>query len=173
MAALLRFGKEFLIRSGDAQLKLPLAEAHSEVIAKQPAEMPRATTPKLRQLLLRLFLRDNRGALCLCFGMSSRNAKPDPCVAMLKALADERRWEMVRTLLAEELSVSQLGERLGMTQYNVSKHLRCLREAGIVVTERAGKEVRCAIAPAFRAELSRKKNRLDLGCCSFDFNVRR
>ena len=92
---------------------------------------------------------------------------------MLKALADERRWEMVRTLLAESLSVSELGERLDMPQPNVSKHLSLLREAGIVVTERAGKEVRCTIAPEFRAELSRSKNRLELGCCSFDFNAAR
>ena len=92
---------------------------------------------------------------------------------MLKALADEHRWEMVRTLLAEELSVSQLGVRLGMSQPSVSKHLGVLREAGIVVTERVGKEIRGRIARAFRAELSRKKNRLDLGCCSFDFNLAR
>ena len=56
--------------------------------------------------------------------MASRKAKPDPCVEMLKALADERRWEMVRTLLVETISVSQLGARLGRTQYHVSKHLR-------------------------------------------------
>ena len=92
---------------------------------------------------------------------------------MLKALADERRWEMVRTLLAESLSVSVLGARLAMPQPNVSKHLSLLRAAGIVVTERAGKEVRCSIAPEFRAELSRTKNRLDLGCCVFDFSVTR
>ncbi len=92
---------------------------------------------------------------------------------MLKALADENRWEIVRTLLAESLSVTQLGGRLGRPQPNVSKHLNILREAGIVVTERAGKEVRGSIAEAFRAELSRNKNRLDLGCCSFDFNSSR
>lgn len=80
---------------------------------------------------------------------------------------------MVRTLLAEEFSVSQLAERLGLPQPNVSKHLRILREAGIVVTERAGKEVLCRVAPAFRAELTRTKNRLDLGCCAFDFNAPR
>ena len=98
--------------------------------------------------------------------------KTDRCVAMLKALADEHRWEIVRTLLAESLSVSQLAKRLRMPQPNVSKHLRILREAGIVVTERAGKEVRGSIAVPFRAELSRKKSRLDLGCCSFDFNAK-
>lgn len=105
--------------------------------------------------------------------MAVRKAKSERCVPLLKALADERRWEMVRILLAEELNVCQLAERLGVPQPNVSKHLRILRDAGIVVTERAGKEVLSNIAPAFRAELSRTKNRLDLGCCAFDFNAPR
>ncbi len=102
--------------------------------------------------------------------MAAKKVKADRCVTMLKALADEHRWDIVRTLLTESLSVSQLGERLGMAQPSVSKHLNVLRAAGIVVTERAGKAVMGSVAPAFRAELSRNKNRLDLGCCSFDFN---
>ena len=102
--------------------------------------------------------------------MPVRKAKAEPCIPLLKALADEHRWAIVRTLLAEDRNVSELGEQLGMPQPNVSKHLRTLREAGIVVTGRAGKEVRCTIAPAFRADLRRNKNRLDLGCCAFDFN---
>lgn len=105
--------------------------------------------------------------------MATKKVKADRCVTMLKALADEHRWDIVRTLLAESLSVSQLGERLKMPQPNVSKHLNVLREAGIVVTERVGKEVRGSIADAFRAELNKNKNRLDLGCCSFDFNAAR
>jgi ArsR family transcriptional regulator len=95
------------------------------------------------------------------------------CVTMLKALADEHRWEMVRVLLDESLSVSQLGERLQMPQPNVTKHLRILRAAGLVITERVGTEVRSHIAPVFRAELNRNQNRLDLGCCAFDFNSSR
>ncbi|NBV22784.1 MAG: ArsR family transcriptional regulator [Proteobacteria bacterium] len=102
--------------------------------------------------------------------MATKKVKSDRCVTMLKALADEHRWDIVRTLLAESLSVSELGARLGMAQPNVSKHLGTLRAAGIVVTERVGKEVHGSIAPAFRAELSKNANRLDLGCCSFDFN---
>jgi DNA-binding transcriptional ArsR family regulator len=105
--------------------------------------------------------------------MAARKTKPDRCVQQLKALADEHRWEIVRTLLAEELSVSQLALRLGMSQPSVSKHLGVLRAAGIVETERFGKEVRGGIAEAFREELSRKKNRLNLGCCTFDFTLAR
>jgi len=102
--------------------------------------------------------------------MAGKKVPSDRCVSMLKALADEHRWDIVRILLTDSLSVSQLGERLGISQPNVSKHLRILKQAGIIVTERAGKEVHGSITPAFRDELSRNKNRLDLGCCSFDFN---
>jgi DNA-binding transcriptional ArsR family regulator len=102
--------------------------------------------------------------------MADGKVSPDDCVDMLKALADGHRWRMVQTLLRETLSVSELGERLDMPQYNVSKHLAILREAGIVVTERDGKTVLCSVAPAFRAQLKRNDCRLDLGCCAFDFN---
>ena len=116
---------------------------------------------------------DMDGSVCQSLRMATKKVKSDRCVTMLKALADKHRWDIVRTLLAESLSVSQLGERLKMPQPNVSKHLSVLREAGIVVTERVGKEVRGSIAEAFRAELTKNKNRLDLGCCSFDFNAAR
>jgi len=102
--------------------------------------------------------------------MAADKVSPDDCVDMLKALADEHRWRMVQTLLSETLSVGELGERLGIPQYNVSKHLAVLRESGIVVTERDGKTVQCSIAPGFRARLRSNDCRLDLGCCAFDFN---
>ena len=88
---------------------------------------------------------------------------------MLKALADQTRWRIVRELLDDTLTVGDLTERLDVTQYNVSKHLRILREAGIVEMNKAGKHVNCSIATAFRKRLFGKKRHLDLGCCSFSF----
>lgn len=126
--------------------------------------------PTLSQSVIPTFLPTARVAICLTPSMPGKKVQSDRCVSMLKALADEHRWDIVRVLLNESLSVSQLGERLGISQPNVSKHLRILKQAGIIVTERAGKEVHGRITPAFRDELSRNKNRLDLGCCSFDFN---
>ena len=86
---------------------------------------------------------------------------------MLKALADDTRWNIVRHLLKSPLTVGQLTEKLSATQYNISKHVRILREAGIVATERRGKHVECAVAEGFRKKL--KKDELDLGCCTFSF----
>ena len=104
--------------------------------------------------------------------LATKQVKADRWVTMLKALAGEHRWDLGRTLLAESLSVSQLGERLKMPLPNVSQHCATRRAAGIMVTERVGKEVRGSSAAAFQAELSRSKNRLDLGCCSFESNSR-
>ena len=91
---------------------------------------------------------------------------------MLKALADETRWKLVHELLADAATVNELTEKLGASQYNVSKHLLVLENAGIVEKERVGKNVCCKIAPDFRQQLSRNKNVLDLGCCSFRFDKR-
>jgi DNA-binding transcriptional ArsR family regulator len=89
---------------------------------------------------------------------------------MLKALADETRWRIVHELLAAPATVNELTEKLGASQYNVSRHLSVLEDAGIVEKNRDGKHVRCQIAPDFRQQLSRNKNVLDLGCCSFRFD---
>jgi len=89
---------------------------------------------------------------------------------MLKALADETRWQIVHELLAAPATVNELTDRIGASQYNVSKHLSILEQAGIVEKERSGKHVRCQVASSFRQQLSRNQNVLDLGCCSFRFD---
>lgn len=92
------------------------------------------------------------------------------CIPMLKALADETRWRIVHELLAAPATVNELTDKLGASQYNVSKHVTILENAGIVEKERNGKHVRCQVTPAFRQQLSRNENVLDLGCCSFRFD---
>jgi DNA-binding transcriptional ArsR family regulator len=92
------------------------------------------------------------------------------CTPFLKALADKTRWRMVQELLSSPLTVSELAERLAVSQYNVSKHLRVLRQAGIVETDRRGKHVHCRIVPAFQHRVATNENQLDLGCCVFRFD---
>ena len=91
------------------------------------------------------------------------------CLPMLKALADETRFRMVRLLLAQPLSVNELTERLDLTQYNTSKHLRILREAGLVEVNKQGRISEYAVTHDFRRRLAADKDCLDLGCCSFQF----
>jgi DNA-binding transcriptional ArsR family regulator len=88
---------------------------------------------------------------------------------MLKALADETRWKIVSELLKNPLTIGEVGVRLDVTQYNVSKHVRILREAGIVRTRRDGQRVICEVADGLRHKLENQKGVLDLGCCTFDF----
>lgn len=95
---------------------------------------------------------------------------PDPCIKMLKALADETRWQIVCELLCTPLAVSDLAALLDVSPYNISKHVRILLEAGIVVKRKEGKTVECAIAPELRQKLSADNSALDLGCCIFRFD---
>ena len=54
-------------------------------------------------------------------------------------LADSTRRDIVDLLRSgSELSVGQLVESLGITQPTVSKHLKVLREAGVVVAREEG-----------------------------------
>lgn len=92
------------------------------------------------------------------------------CIRMLKALADQTRWAIVRELLKETLTVGEITERVSASQYNVSKHLRILKEAGIIETCKTGKSVNCRVVEEFRQHLSKSGNTLNLGCCSFNFD---
>jgi ArsR family transcriptional regulator len=54
----------------------------------------------------------------------------------LKALAEPQRAAIVQALAVEELCVCHLVEALGIDQPLVSHHLRVLRDAGLVDSER-------------------------------------
>ncbi|MGH2448255.1 MAG: ArsR/SmtB family transcription factor [Chloroflexota bacterium] len=63
-----------------------------------------------------------------------------------RALADRKRLSMVTHLATRgEVTVSQMGEELRMSQPLISWHLRKLRRAGIVETQRDGRQVRCSL----------------------------
>jgi DNA-binding transcriptional ArsR family regulator len=92
------------------------------------------------------------------------------CAPFLKALGDKTRWRIVQELLAGPETVSELTERLKVSQYNVSKHLRVLRQSGIVEAVKRGKNVHCRIVPDFQRPVGKNKSQLDLGCCVFRFD---
>ena len=54
----------------------------------------------------------------------------------LRAVADPMRWRILELLAVEELCVCHLVEALGAAQPLVSHHLKALRDAGLVTTER-------------------------------------
>jgi ArsR family transcriptional regulator len=58
--------------------------------------------------------------------------------ALLRLLGDEARLRLLRVLAREALNVSELTAVLGLAQSGVSRHLRLLREAGLVAEARTG-----------------------------------
>jgi len=59
-----------------------------------------------------------------------------------KTLADVNRLRIVQRLSQGEATVSELIERVGLSQPLVSWHLRSLRYAGLIQTRRVGRETR-------------------------------
>lgn len=89
------------------------------------------------------------------------------CSEVLKALADPTRRRIVEALLDGGLSVNTISERISVPQYQTSKHLRVLKEAGIVDVVAQGKVRTYSIVSELRQQLTGKNPMLDFGCCSF------
>src|SRR3954464_14332602 len=59
---------------------------------------------------------------------------------VFNAIAEPQRRQILVLLRAGERPVTELARELGMTQPGTSKHLRVLREVGLVQDRRAGKQ---------------------------------
>ena len=58
--------------------------------------------------------------------------------ALLKAIAEPRRQEILRLVWQQELPAGEVAEHFEISRPAVSKHLRILREAGLVEERRVG-----------------------------------
>jgi DNA-binding transcriptional ArsR family regulator len=92
------------------------------------------------------------------------------CIAVLKALSDVTRMRIVRLLLQKQLGVNQVSRRLKASQYNISKHLRVLREAGLLTMQKQGKQRLYTVVPHLKDQLAQNQNVLELDCCTFRFD---
>jgi len=90
------------------------------------------------------------------------------CITALKALAEESRLRMLRLLLKEQLSVNEISERLQVSPYNASKHLRVMREAGLLEIEKHGQQRLYRVAKKLKSQTT--ADVVDLGCCTFNLN---
>lgn len=68
-------------------------------------------------------------------------------VQALGALADPTRRELVRLLAAGELAAGELADRFPVSRPAISRHLRVLREAGLVHARVEGKRRLYALDP--------------------------
>src|SRR3546814_13173950 len=63
-----------------------------------------------------------------------------------RAMADPTRSRLLMALLERPAYPAELARELGLTRSNVSNHLACLRDCGIVVAEPEGRQTRTVIA---------------------------
>lgn len=59
----------------------------------------------------------------------------------LLVLAEPGRWELCRHLIGESITTTELAVRTSSTKSAVSRHLRLLREAGLISSQRDGRQV--------------------------------
>ena len=80
---------------------------------------------------------------------------------LYRALGDETRLRVIG-LLAEAgpLPVTELSSRVGLSQPLISWHLRILRLAGVIDTQRSGRQVICRLRTAAFEELHAVEARL-------------
>jgi ArsR family transcriptional regulator len=84
-------------------------------------------------------------------------------VGVHKALADPTRLRLLQRLAEEPATVSELTGHVDLSQPLVSWHLRRLRSAGLIRTERHGREVICTLSrEAFARFRERERDLLGL-----------
>lgn len=72
---------------------------------------------------------------------------------LLRALANEQRLMILCHLVPGSLTVSELNERVPLSQSALSQHLAVLRGSGIVQTERRAQTVRYSLPPGLITRL--------------------
>jgi ubiquinone/menaquinone biosynthesis C-methylase UbiE/DNA-binding transcriptional ArsR family regulator len=66
---------------------------------------------------------------------------------IFRAMSEMTRQRLLRVLSLHDLNVSEMVEVLGLPQSTISRHLKVLREAGLLVDRRVGANVMYAAAP--------------------------
>jgi DNA-binding transcriptional ArsR family regulator len=90
------------------------------------------------------------------------------CVPALRALGEETRLRILRLLLDRQMSVNEIACKLDASQFNVSRHLKILRQAGLLEIERSGQQRLYRVPNELRRKIAKQRRRvLDLGCCTF------
>ena len=61
---------------------------------------------------------------------------------LFRGFADPTRLSIMETLRDGEMTVTEIVETTGLGQSNISNHLACLRDCGLVTAEQEGRYVR-------------------------------
>lgn len=96
--------------------------------------------------------------------MAKRGEKieAEACAERLRAVADGERLRIVCLLQQGSKNVGDIAAGLGVSIVNASHHLKVLRNARVVETERKGRNIFYRLADGV---FPRAPGELDLGCC--------
>ena len=84
----------------------------------------------------------------------------EPRAKLFRGLCDPSRLAILDALLSDERSVQEIVTQTGLGQPNVSNHLRCLLDCGLVTRRSEGRFVRYRLADGRIADLIRDAGRL-------------
>jgi DNA-binding transcriptional ArsR family regulator len=76
----------------------------------------------------------------------------------MAALADPTRRAIIKQLQRGEASVTELAAPFAMSQPAISKHLKTLEEAGLILRSRDAQKRPCRLAPDGLSEIARWMN---------------
>jgi ArsR family transcriptional regulator len=80
-------------------------------------------------------------------GATASTLDADQARALLKALAEPIRLQVIEALGGGELCVCELTEQLGLAQSKLSFHLRVLKQAGLLADRQSGRWVYYRLRP--------------------------
>lgn len=66
---------------------------------------------------------------------------------VFQAIADPVRRDIIRLLAEQALSINSVAEKFEVSRPAISKHLKILKECGIIVINKEGRERFCQIQP--------------------------
>ena len=84
----------------------------------------------------------------------------EPRAKLFRGLGDPSRLAILDALLSDERSVQEIVTQTGLGQPNVSNHLRCLLDCGLVSRRNEGRFVRYRLADRRVADLIREADQL-------------
>ena len=87
------------------------------------------------------------------FDLRKMQAHSGEAARLLKALANERRLQVLCLLAGGERSVGELNEMLDLSQSALSQHLAVLREEGLVQTRREAQMIFYSLVPGPAGEV--------------------
>ncbi len=79
---------------------------------------------------------------------SINQGKIDPLSDIFQSLADATRRDILSRVAKKEMTISEIAKRYNLTFAAVSKHLKVLEKAKLIVKRRQGREQYVQMAPA-------------------------